>query len=426
MKKFQIQLLLTGDELMSGDIVDSNSVMIAKKLQARGFTVSRRVTVGDDVDLLRQEIADISAAADVLIVNGGLGPTVDDLTAEVLAQVVAQPLEENTQAINHLTSWCSKRNFKLDGANRKQALLPKGVAIVPNPVGSAVGFSVDHQGCWIVCTPGVPSELAMMLDESILDELSARFPQLEKTSVTHLPVFGLGESKIQQMIIENIPDWPASVELGFRASLPIVDVKLTTRGAEGEAQRANCLSRLRQVLGAHIIAEQEDTLPQRVVSLLQQQGKTLTTAESCTGGLIASQITSVAGASSVFEMGVVSYSNRIKSDILAVDPSVIEAHGAVSEQVVYQMAAGALKESDADYCIAVSGIAGPGGGSDEKPVGTVWVAWGDRHKIETEMLYYPGPRQYFQQVVAAVGLDLIRRRLLNIEESPLYFKQRKY
>lgn len=426
MKRLQIQLLLTGDELMSGDIVDSNSAMIAKKLQLAGYSVSKRVTVGDDVESLRQEIEALSAVADVLIVNGGLGPTVDDLTAEVLAQVLGQPLEEHAQAMGHLEHWCAKRNFKLDGPNRKQALLPKGVKIVPNPVGSAVGFSVDHNDCWIACTPGVPSELEKMLDQTILEEIKQRFPSLEKASVSHLPVFGLGESKVQQMISEYIPDWPQSVELGFRASLPLIDVKLTTNTLEGEKAREDCLARLKALLGAHIISEHEETLPQCVVGLLQQQGKTLATAESCTGGLIASQITSIAGASSVFEMGVVSYSNRIKSQLLAVDPVTIERQGAVSREVVYQMAQGALSQSDSDYCIAVSGVAGPGGGSDEKPVGTVWVAWGDSQKIETEILYFPGPRGYFQQVVAAVGLDLIRRRLLGIEEEPLYFRQRKF
>ncbi|MFD2230942.1 CinA family nicotinamide mononucleotide deamidase-related protein [Alkalimarinus sediminis] len=426
MKKLQIQLLLTGDELMSGDIVDSNSAMIAKKLQLAGYAVSKRVTVGDDIALMKQEIAVLAAASDVLIVNGGLGPTVDDLTAEVLAQVIGQPLEEHAQALGHLEAWCEKRNFKLDGPNRKQALLPKGVAIVPNPIGSAVGFSVNHNNCWVVCTPGVPSELEKMLDQTILPEIDKRFPTLDKTTVTHLPVFGLGESKVQQMISERIPDWPEEVELGFRASLPIIDVKLTAKSQEGEKARDVCLARLKALLGAHIISEKDETLPQRVVGLLQQQGKTIATAESCTGGLIASQITAIAGASSVFEMGVVSYSNRIKSHLLSVDPDVIEAQGAVSREVVYQMVEGALSQSGSDYAIAVSGVAGPDGGTDEKPVGSVWVAWGDSQNIETELLYFPGPRGYFQQVVAAVGLDLIRRRLLGIEEEPLYFKQRKF
>ncbi|UZE95995.1 CinA family nicotinamide mononucleotide deamidase-related protein [Alkalimarinus alittae] len=426
MKTLRIQLLLTGDELMSGDIIDSNSALIAKKLQAEGYSVSRRVTVGDNVELLKQEIAALSSMSDVLIVNGGLGPTIDDLTSEVLAQVVVQPLEENAEAIAHLESWCAKRNFKLDGPNRKQAWLPKGVTIVPNPIGSAVGFSIDHNDCWVVCTPGVPSELEKMLDQTIIKEINYRFPGLEKTTVSHLPVFGLGESKIQQMVIDSMPDWPKSVELGFRASMPIVDVKLTTHTLEGEQQRASCIARLKALLGAHIISEQSETLQQRVVGLLQQQGKTLATAESCTGGLIASQITSIAGASAAFEMGIVSYSNRIKSHLLGVDPETLECHGAVSREVACQMVQGALVQSDSDYGIAVSGVAGPGGGTDEKPVGTVWVAWGDRHKIEAELLYFPGSRHYFQQMVAAVGLDLVRRRLLNIDEPPLYFKQRKY
>ncbi len=425
MKKPRIQLLLTGNELMSGDVVDTNSTMIAKKLEEKGLSLQRKVVVGDDVVLLKQEIESISTMADVLIVNGGLGPTVDDLTAEVLADVVEQGLEENEFALSHLESWCTQRNFRLDGPNRKQAILPKGVAIVPNPVGSAVGFSIEHNNCLIICTPGVPSELKAMLDQTILGLLTDRFTGLNETSVYHLPVFGLGESTIQRMIGEAIPSWPASVELGFRASLPLVDVKLTIQSSEDEKARERCLVELRALLGAHVVAEQETSMPKVVVDLLLQQGKTLATAESCTGGLIASQITAISGASAVFEMGVVSYSNRIKHDLLNVQSMSLEEHGAVSEAVVREMALGALQQSQSDYVIAVSGIAGPDGGTELKPVGTVWVAWGGEGKIDAQCLYFPGPRIYFQQLVAAVGLDLIRRRLLGVDEAPLYFKQRR-
>lgn len=425
MKKTRIQLLLTGNELMSGDVVDTNSTMIANKLEEKGFSLQRKVTVGDDVVLLKQEIESISMMADVLIVNGGLGPTIDDLTAEVLADVVQQALEENDIALSHLESWCARRNFRLDGPNKKQAVLPEGVNIVPNPVGSAVGFSIEHNDCLIICTPGVPSELEAMLNQTILAALGDRFTGLNKTSVLHLPVFGLGESTIQRMISEGISHWPSNVELGFRASLPLVDVKLTTHAIEDEQDRDRCLVELRALLGAHIVAEQEANLPNCVVNLLLQQGKTLATAESCTGGLIASQITAIAGASAVFEMGIVSYSNRIKHDLLNVETVTLEKHGAVSEAVVIEMALGALQQSQSDYVIAVSGIAGPDGGTESKPVGTVWVAWGCETQISAQCLYFPGPRIYFQKLVAAVGLDLIRRQLLGVEEAPLYFKQRK-
>jgi len=417
--------LLTGNELMSGDVVDTNSTMIAKKLEEKGFLLQRKVTVGDDVELLKQEIESISMMADVLIVNGGLGPTVDDLTAEVLADAVQQALEENDSALSHLESWCARRDFRLDGPNRKQAVLPKGVTIVPNPIGSAVGFSIEHNDCLIICTPGVPSELEAMLDQTILGVLGDRFIGLNKTSVSHLPVFGLGESTIQRMISEGIHNWPSNVELGFRASLPLVDVKLTTQSSEAQEDRERCLVELRTLLGVHIVAEQETNLPRCVVDLLLQQGKTLATAESCTGGLIASQITAIAGASAVFEMGVVSYSNRIKHDLLNVETATLEGHGAVSEAVVREMASGALQHSQSDYVIAVSGIAGPDGGAESKPVGMVWIAWGCDERIDAQCLYFPGSRIYFQKLVAAVGLDLIRRRLLGVEETPLYFKQRK-
>ena len=424
MKKTRIQLLLTGNELMSGDVVDTNSIMIANKLEGKGFSLQRKVTVGDDIALLKQEVESISMMADVLIVNGGLGPTIDDLTAEVLADVVQQVLEENNTALSHLESWCARRNFRLDGPNKKQAFLPRGVSIVPNPIGSAVGFFIEHNNCLIICTPGVPSELEVMLDQTILALLGDRFASLNKTSVLHLPVFGVGESTIQRMISEAIPHWPLNVELGFRASLPLVDVKLTTHSIEGEQNRQCCLAELRTLLGAHIVAEQEADLQSCVVDLLVQKGKNLATAESCTGGLIASQITAIPGASAVFELGIVSYSNRVKHDLLNVEMSTLDAHGAVSEAVVRAMALGALQKSQSDYVIAVSGVAGPDGGTESKPVGTVWLAWGCKGEIDAQCLYFPGSRRFFQQWVAAVGLDLIRRKLLAVEAPPLYFKQR--
>lgn len=419
----KIQLLLTGNEIMSGHIVDSNSAMIADLLAPAGYTIHRKVTIGDDMDDLINELQHMSANSDVLIVNGGLGPTVDDLTAEALAVASGQPLAQNKQALQHLQEMSERYSLKLNEANLKQALLPSGVDIIPNPVGTAVGFSITHNDCLILCTPGVPRELKQMMTETIAPLISQRFPNDAITSTLRFQTFGLGESSLQQKLITDYPDWPREVELGFRAGMPLLEVKLTIRSTAHTNLQEACYQRLKTLIGDYIIGEGDIGLAQALITLLADNKQTITTAESCTGGLIAASITEVAGASAVFEAGIVSYSNRIKQQLLAVDDHCL-SQGAVSEAVVKAMATGAMDTSNADYAIAVSGIAGPEGGSEDKPVGTVWIAWGSRHQLHSRKLLFNASRQQFQQMVTATALDLMRRMLLGIDNAPNYFTSR--
>ncbi len=419
-----VELLLTGNEVMAGDTVDSNSSMIAHRLAELGFSIRRKVTVGDEPALLIEELQDQSRRADVLIVNGGLGPTVDDLTAQVLAQAAGIGLEVSQNAIQHLETWCAARGAALNAANLKQADLPVGAEIIPNPVGSAVGFQLELNECIVICTPGVPSELRAMMDH-ILNTLRQRFPGAQATDVLRLQCFGMGESAFQQLISDHTSNWPDTVELGFRAGAPQLEVKLTIRDLAHAAARDQCRDQLHEIFGDHIIGEGDTRLAEAVLQLLREKKQTITTAESCTGGLIASLITEVPGSSEAFEAGYVTYSNRIKALELGVSTDTLEVHGAVSEPVVLQMAEGALRASGADYAIAVSGVAGPDGGTEEKPVGTVWIAWGQTGAIQSRCLRYNTNRKLFQTMVAAVGLDLIRRQLLGIAQTPRYFIERK-
>ncbi len=423
MKKLDIQLLLTGDELMSGDVVDSNSCMMADILKQKGLVFSRKVTVGDNLDLLVREIEHLSKDSDVLIINGGLGPTIDDKTAQALALVVQEPLQEHPDVFAQLKSWCESRGYELNGPNRKQALLPKGVDILHNPTGSAPGFSITHNKCLIMCTPGVPSEVKSMLQTSIMPILDTMNPGAF-TQVVRLQVFGMGESGMQKLITESLPDWPDNIELGFRAAFPQVEVKLTVHDEQAAKALPFWQEQIERLLGAHIIGEGGSQLPNILVSLLQKQSSQVTLAESCTGGLIAAKVTSVSGSSQVFEGGFVSYSNNIKMRILNVKEQTLQADGAVSEKVVKEMAQGAIALSDAKWSIAVSGVAGPNGGTQEKPVGTVWLAWGQKDNIKTQKLFYPGSREYFQEFIASAALDLLRRELLGIEEEPFYFTKK--
>ncbi|MCB1704458.1 MAG: CinA family nicotinamide mononucleotide deamidase-related protein [Halioglobus sp.] len=422
--QLHVQLLLTGNEIMSGDTVDSNSAMIAQRLGELAIGVHRKVTVGDDVPLLQAELAAMTQEADLVIVNGGLGPTIDDLTAEILAAVAGVPLQEHPQAVAHLQQWCAKRNLTLNAANLKQAMLPAGATIVDNPVGSAVGFEMTVGRCRVICTPGVPGELRAMLD-GIVADLATRLQRPTERSILRLQTFGLGESTAQQIITDEIPDWPPEVELGFRAGAPQMEIKLSINSAAAAGARQRCREHLQRLFGDHIIGEGDTTLAQRVLQLLRERDATLTTAESCTGGLIASQLTRVPGSSAGFHAGFVTYSNAIKQSVLGVREDTLARHGAVSEAVVREMALGALDRASADYAIAVSGIAGPDGGSPDKPVGSVWIAWGDSSHIRTRGLCWPVERTLFQTMIAAAGLDMIRRILSGIEEEPRYFGQRR-
>lgn len=411
---------------MTGVTVDSNSAYIAEQLHDMGISVSKIVTLGDSLALLAQEIHDSSQQLDLLIINGGLGPTDDDLTAAALAQAFQRPLQNHPAAEQHIQHWCSSRGIAANKANLKQALLPTGCAIIPNPTGSAVGIKLDvpndHRGCVIFCTPGVPPEMRGMLQASIIPELKKLFPDARETFTRRLQVFGMGESHIQQKVHDQLPDWPPAVTLGFRAGLPSLEVKLTVHEKKHLPLRDAWEKQLRSILGSQLFGEENDNLQSVMIDALKQKNYMLTTAESCTGGLIASMITSTPGSSKVFSSGFVTYSNAAKQDILDVDAETLSRYGAVSEETVVQMAQGALKKSGAHYVIAVSGIAGPEGGTDEKPVGTVWMAWGATDNIKTHRFFYPAERKIFQLVIAAYALDLIRREVLQLTELPRYLK----
>ena len=425
MKALNVQLLMTGNELLSGDIVDSNSAMIAQALKELGIEIKRKVTVSDDIELIAQEIKNISQQADILIINGGLGPTVDDMTAQAIALASDKPLTEHPQALQHIKAWCKKRKSELNSAGLKQTLLPDGCSIIANSVGSAVGMQLTHNNCEIYSTPGVPKELKVMLNEEIVPSLAKKVPSEMKLEVTRLQVYGVGESSLQTLIDDEFPDWPDELELGFRATMPLLEVKLTSRTSTAKALKIHWLEKLKSLLGDHIINEISSrpiNLAEQVLTLLREKNQQITTAESCTGGLIASLLTEIPGSSQSFEAGFVTYSNTIKSETLEVEPSIIAQHGAVSEATVLAMAKGALAKAHADIVIAVSGIAGPGGATPDKPVGTVWMAWGSSNKIFSHCFHLNGGRIYIQQHVAAIALDLIRRLLINSEEQANYLK----
>lgn len=421
----KISLLLTGNELMSGDTVDSNSAYIAQSLKDLSLVPYIKKVVGDDVDLLVSSIQELAAVSDVLIVNGGLGPTVDDLTALALSNAINSPLTRNADAYAKLEEWATRRGFVMTESNLKQVDLPDICDIIENPVGSAVGFKCEYNSCLIMCTPGVPSELKPMVENHLLP-LIRDFGSIDaKSHITRLRLFGITESGLQDSVNEKLGDWPADVELGFRVQLPLIEVKFTTVGEQYLELNHQWAEKFKALFSDYVIGTDDMRLAQAVNLALAERGLVLTTAESCTGGQIAASITSEAGSSQVFEAGYVTYSNSQKQSMLGVSEDILIEHGAVSQEAVLAMARGALDASGADIAIAISGIAGPGGGSDEKPVGLVWMAWGRSGDVTARRFFLPMGRVGFQRTATAIALDLVRREVLGLPTNIDYFSELK-
>lgn len=421
----KISLLLTGNELMSGDTVDSNSAYIAQSLKDLGLIPVIKKVVGDDLGLLVSSIQELSMVTDVLVVNGGLGPTVDDLTALALSKASGSPLVQHPEAYAKLDEWATRLGFVLTQSNLKQASLPSICDVIDNPYGSAVGFSCTLNDCLILCTPGVPSEFKPMVEEQLLPRIREHGKLDSAMLISRLRVFGVAESGLQDTVNEVFPDWPSNVELGFRVQMPVVEVKIVTLGDDLVDLNRIWTDKFQEHFSDYIIGRDGLRLTQALNLALLSQNKILTTAESCTGGLIASGITSEAGSSAVFHAGYVSYSNDVKQNALGVKEQTLHKHGAVSEAVVLEMAQGALDNSGSDVAVAVSGVAGPEGGCNEKPVGTVWIAFGERERLVARRFFFPGGRLRVQKTSAAIAMDLVRRYVLDLPIDVDYFSELK-
>ena len=421
----KISFLLTGNELMSGDTVDTNSNYLAQSLKDLNLVPYIKKVVGDDLSLLVSSIRELATVSDVLIVNGGLGPTIDDLTAQALSMATDAPLQRHPDALAALQNWAAPRDFVLTKSNLKQTDLPTNCEIIENPRGSAVGFRCEFEQCLIICTPGVPSEFKPMVEDHVLPLIREHGGLHTTSHITRLRLFGITESGLQDIVNQTFPDWPAEVDLGFRVQMPVIEVKLTTIGQANNELNELWTHKFTQHFSDYVIGTGSTRLSQALNQALLDNGTTICLAESCTGGLIASKITSEAGSSKVFEAGFVVYSNRIKASVLGVDPEQLDEYGAVSEQVVCAMALGALNQSAADLSLAISGIAGPSGGRGDKPVGTVWMAWGKLDGIKARKFFLPMSRVAFQRTACAIAMDLVRRELLGLPTDVDYFAELK-
>ena len=406
----RISTLSIGDELLCGEVVDTNASRIAAELYRAGARVSRHATVGDDEDAIVAALSELAAASDAVVVTGGLGPTPDDLTAAAAARAAGCSLEFSDQALAHLESFAERIPGGLHPANKRQALVPAGCSLIPNPLGTACGFSFRLGRARFFFLPGVPSEMERMLADTVLPALSAG---KEGGGRIVLKLFGISEAAAAAKLEGALPVG-SPVELAYCVKFPEIHLILRGRVRADRSLQAAAAA-VRERLGSFIFAEGELTMDSVLASLFRSSGLTLALAESCTGGMIAARITAEPGSSDYFLEGNVTYSNAAKSRMLQVPPELIFANGAVSAEVAGAMAVGARRAAGTHLALSVTGIAGPDGGTAEKPVGTVFMALADADGCRVNGYHFPGDRAAVRSITCFSALDWLRRHLVALQ-----------
>ena len=409
------EIVSVGTELLLGQIDDTNATFISEKLAERGVDIYFRQTVGDNFERLCAALRLASSRADVVIITGGLGPTDDDITREAIAEVLGVELREDPHALASIREFMQARNKQVSPATLRQARVPVGGAIIPNRFGTAPGVIARHNGCELIALPGVPSEMRAMMEDTVVAHLArdgANFGGIIKSRVLHLT--GTGESALAGSI-GDILEGQSDPTIAPCANIGGLQLRITTKApseAEADARIARVERQLRKRLGALVFGTDDETLEAAVGKLLAERGLTVTTGESCTGGLIANRLTDVSGSSVYFLGGAITYSDEEKTRQLGVPPELIREHGAVSEPVAEAMARGARERSGADVALAATGIAGPTGGTDEKPVGLVWIALALEDDILCERHHFHGTRDQIKWRTSQAALNMLRLRLL--------------
>jgi nicotinamide-nucleotide amidase len=437
------EIITIGDEILRGEIVDSNKALMSERLHDIEVEPRFQTSVLDHPEEMADAFRRAVDRAEVVLVSGGLGPTRDDLTTEVLAETFGLKLVLHAPSLETIQTFFRQLGRDMTENNAKQAYFPDPSEVLPNPVGTAPGFMLDTTGfvgsdALIFAMPGVPSELELMLEQQVLPRVLSHIAQVRGETggramrARLLRTFGLGESTLDAEL-EQIAR-SGGVELGFRTSFPDNFLRPVVRSAsadEADAKLESVCGEIYDLLGHVVYGEDEETLPTVVGRLLCENGATIATAESCTGGLLAEQISQIAGASQYFMGGVVAYSNQVKMDQLDVPEALLTEHGAVSEPVAVAMAEGVLERFGTDFGVSTTGISGPDGGTDEKPVGLVCVALA-RRDAETgavtthvDHFIFPLDRVRHRTLTVQVALDWVRRSLLGVElVSPSLLRRR--
>jgi nicotinamide-nucleotide amidase len=432
-----IELLNTGSELMLGRVLNTHQQWLCRHLADLGYVVTRQVAVPDTAHDIQSAVREALGRADLIIATGGLGPTSDDLTRDLIAQLLGKKLRLDDAVLDHIKKRFAARSLPMPKNNEVQALVPEGALVLANPNGTAPGLAMkitpaegrvilvpnpnqvgDSQSSplrtqWLVMLPGPPRELRPMFDHFVAPLLRREFPLAAPVVCRTLRTSGIAESLVQEKISAPLGALVAAgLEIGYCARTGQVDVRLSARGGNGGEIVRSAEAIVQKILGAQIYGFDDEKIEAVVVRLLTERKKTLALAESCTGGCIAHRVTNVPGASAVFPGGWVVYSNESKRKFLGVRAETLAAHGAVSEAVAREMAEGARLQLGADFALAITGIAGPGGGTKEKPVGTVFIGLAGEFGTVVEGKFNPYERETFKEVTAWQALEMLRARLV--------------
>jgi len=404
-----VEVLNTGTELLLGEVINTHAAWLGRQLFPLGLRISRQTTVPDG-EAIRQALAETFGRADIVLVTGGLGPTTDDITREAVAELLGLRLEADDGILQKIEARLAAFRFDLRARMLRQTMVPEGATILPNEHGTAPGLYLPKAGSapHIFLFPGPPRELQPMFLASALPLLRTLCGGLPERECRVYRIVGLGESAVEELVGLGLSR-RADLEVGYCARPNEVDLRIIGPKAVLEEVEPAIL----QAVGDHLVSQNGAQIERWVVERLRESGSTVATAESCTGGLLAHRITNVPGASEVFTRGYVTYSNDAKTSDLGVPDALVAAHGAVSEPVACAMADGCLAKSGSRFALSITGIAGPGGGTPEKPVGTVFIAMAQKGKpTACRQFHFPRDRETFKQLASQSALDMLRRELL--------------
>jgi nicotinamide-nucleotide amidase len=414
MDKITTSIITIGDELLIGQTIDTNSAWIAQQLNGMGIWVHRRVAIGDIKEDILAALARESAVSDIVLITGGLGPTADDITKPTLCEYFNTRLVQNEAALENVLHIFESRGLPILQRNIDQSMVPEAATVIENKRGTAPGMWFEKDGKIYVSMPGVPHEMQGIMTGYVLPKLGQHF---HTPAVIHqtLITSGMGESFVAERLVGFEAKLPAHVKLAYLPSYSLLKLRLTAFGKDKlsvAAEVSILFHELKELVADIVVTDQDQTMGEVLGQLLKEKGKTVATAESCTGGLIASWITAIPGSSAYFKGSVVAYAYETKEKVLGVKRATLESQGAVSEAVVREMVTGALSLLDTDYAIAVSGIMGPDGGTPDKPVGTVWVAVASKEKMNTVKFQLRYDRERNTQMTAVYAMNELRKLIL--------------
>jgi len=413
-----MHIINIGNELLFGKTINTNAAFIAEKLYDTGIEVEKSIVIADNPNTIFRTIADTFKETDWIITTGGLGPTKDDMTKKIIAQFFEVDLELDDNTLQHLIKMFSERGWKLDEVNKEQAKIPAGAIALFNKNGTAPGLWMEKNGKTLIALQGVPFEMQAILLESVIPLLKQRYTNIHTVLHKNLLTSGIGESALAQKIENWENALPKGITLAYLPSPGQVLLRLTAR-ADNESLAKQMIEEqlpaLLNIIQPYLVSTEGETLVEIVSTLLKKNRKKLAIAESCTGGYISHLLTSLSGSSQFFEGSIVSYSNEIKRDILNVRESNLKKHGAVSEMVVTDMAINTMSLFETDYAIATSGVAGPSGGTEEKPIGLVWIAVATPTRVITQKFLFGknGGREVIIKRATMAALNMLRLELVN-------------